>query len=195
VDLKGLAKYDRRHIFTYSGIYELPFGKGKRMATHGVGSALLGGWQLNGLWTWESGLPMSFSASSTSLNAPGNSQFPNVVAPVQILGNEGPGTNWFSISSFANPPAGTIGNAGRNILHGPRLFSINGSVFRRFSLRERMKLEFRAEAYNLTNTPQFDLPDTTLGDAAFGQITTAQGNQAVKVNLNRSLQGSLRLTF
>jgi hypothetical protein len=195
VDLKGLARYDRRHIFTYSGIYELPFGKGKRMATHGVGSALLGGWQLNGLWTWESGLPMSFGASSTSLNAPGNSQFPNVVAPVQILGNEGPGTYWFTPSSFANPPAGTIGNTGRNILHGPRLFTINGSVFRRFTISERMKLEFRAEAYNLTNTPQFDLPDTTLGDAAFGQITTAQGNQAVKVNLNRSLQGSLRLTF
>ena len=195
VDLKGLAKYDRRHILTYSAIYELPFGKGKSLANHGVGSALLGGWQLNGLWTWESGLPMNFSASSTSLNAPGNSQFPNVVAPVQILGHEGPGSYWFTPTSFANPPAGTIGNTGRNILHGPRLFSINGSVFRRFSFSERFKLEFRAEAYNLTNTPQFDLPDTTLGDAAFGQITTAQGNQAVKVNLNRLLQGSLRLTF
>src|SRR5215472_14266366 len=60
---------------------------------------------------------------------------------------------------------------------------------------ERARLEFRAEAYNVTNTPWFDLPDTTLGDASFGQITTAQGNQAVKVNMSRSWQGSLRLTF
>jgi hypothetical protein len=194
-DYKGLTKYDRRHILTYSAIYEVPFGKGKKLATSGVGKALLGGWQLNGLWTWESGLPLSFSASSTSLNAPGNSQWPQQVAPVQILGNVGPGQFWFTPSSFANPAAGTIGNVGRNILHGPHLFNINGSVFRKFSITERLKLEFRAEAYNVTNTPWFDLPDTTLGDAAFGQVTTAQGNQSVKVNQNRSMQGSLRITF
>jgi hypothetical protein len=192
---KGLSKYDRRHILTYSSTYDLPFGKGKRLATRGIGSALLGGWQLNGLWTWESGLPLNFSASSTSLNAPGNTQRPDVVAPVEILGNEGPGTYWFTTSSFANPPANRIGNVGRNILHGPRLFNINGSVFRRFNVTERARLEFRAEAYNVTNTPWFDLPNTTLGDPSFGQITTAQGNQSVKVNMNRSFQGSLRLVF
>jgi hypothetical protein len=195
VDYKGLAKYDRRHILTYSAIWDLPFGKGKGMATHGVPGVLLGGWQLNGLWTWQSGLPLTFSASSTALNAPGNSQKPDVVAPVQILGNYGPGQYWFTPASFANPPSNRIGNVGRDILHGPHLFNINGSVFRRFNISERIKLEFRAEAYNLTNTKWLDLPDTTLGDAAFGQITTAQGNQAVKVNQNRLLQGSLRLTF
>jgi hypothetical protein len=194
-DYKGLTKFDRRHILTYSAIYELPFGKGKKLATRGVGKALLGGWQLNGLWTWESGLPLLFSASSTSLNASGNSQWPQQVAPVQILGNVGPGQFWFTPSSFANPAAGTIGNVGRDILHGPHLFNINGSVFRKFTITERLKLEFRGEAYNLTNTPWFDLPDTTLGDAAFGQVTTAQGNQSVKVNQNRALQFSMRLTF
>jgi len=195
VDLKGLAQYDRRHIVTYSAIWELPFGTGKKMASHGVPGVLLGGWQLNGLWTWESGLPLSFSASSTALNAPGNSQKPDVVAPVQILGNVGPGQYWFTATSFANPPSNRIGNVGRDILNGPRLFNINGSVFRRFNITERIKLEFRAEAYNVTNTKWLDKPDTTLGDAAFGQVTTAQGNQSVKVNQNRLLQGSLRLTF
>ncbi|HWE00421.1 MAG TPA: hypothetical protein VG345_15325, partial [Bryobacteraceae bacterium] len=150
---------------------------------------------LNGLWTWESGLPLLFSASSTSLNAPGNSQWPEQVAPVQILGNVGPGQYWFTQSSFANAPAGTIGNVGRDILHGPRLFAINASLFRRFSITERFKLEFRAEAFNLTNTPEFDQPDTTLGDAQFGQITTEHGSQPVQTNPNRLLQGSLRLTF
>src|SRR5262249_38308709 len=151
--------------------------RGRKYANTGVANALLGGWQLNGLWTWESGLPLNFSAPSTALNAPGNSQRPNVVAPVEILGEKGPGKYWFTPSSFANPPAGTIGNSGRNILHGPRLFNINASVFRRFRVTESVRLEFRAEAYNLTNTPWFDLPNTTLGDAAFGQVTTAQGNQ------------------
>jgi hypothetical protein len=91
--------------------------------------------------------------------------------------------------------ARTIGNVGRDILDGPNLFAINGSLFRRFNLTERFKLEFRAEVYNLSNTPEFDLPDTTLGDAAFGQITTAHGSQSVTVNMNRSWQGSLRLIF
>jgi hypothetical protein len=192
---KGLARYDRRHILTYSGIFDLPFGQGKKIANKGVAKAVLGGWQLNGLWTWESGLPMNFSASSTSLNATGNTQRPDVVGPVEIIGDKGPGKYWFTPTAFANPPAGRIGNVGRNILHGPRLFNVNGSVFRKFQIRESLRLEFRAEAYNATNTPWFDLPDTTLGDAAFGQITTAQGNQSVKVNQNRSFQGSLRIVF
>jgi hypothetical protein len=191
----GVTKFNRPNIFTYSAIWELPFGAGRRWAHQGVGKAVLGGWQLNGLWTWESGLPLLFSASSTSLNAPGNSQWPEQVAPVKILGKEGPGQDWFTPSSFANPAAGTIGNVGRDILHGPNLFAINGSIFRRFNLSERFKLEFRAEVYNLSNTPEFDLPDTTLGDAAFGQITTAHGSQSVQVNMNRSWQGSLRLIF
>ena len=192
---RGLTRYDRRHIFTYSAIWELPFGAGKPFAKSGVAKALLGGWQLNGLWTWESGIPLNFSASSTSLNAPGNTQWPLQVAPVEILGNVGPGTYWFTPSSFKDPPAGTIGNVGRNILHGPHLFAINGSVFRRFNITERIRLEFRAEAYNVTNTKEPDAPDTTLGDANFGQVTTARGNQAVQINPNRLLQGSLRLTF
>jgi hypothetical protein len=191
----GLSKFDRRNVFTYSAIWDLPFGAGKRMASSGIGKAVLGGWQLSGLWTWESGLPLLFSASSTSLNAPGNSQWPQQVAPVQILRNAGPGQYWFTTSSFANPATGTIGNVGRNILNGPRLFAVNASLVRRFSITERFRLEFRAEAFNLTNTPEFDQPDTTLGDAAFGQITTAHGSQAVQTNPNRLWQGSLRLTF
>jgi len=192
--IKGLATWDRRHIFTWSGTYELPFGAGKRWATSGVGKALLGGWQVNGFWTWESGLPLDFTSSATALNAPGNSNRPNLVAPVQILRNVGPGQYWFTTSSFADPGK-TIGNVGRNILAGPRLFNIDASVFRKFNITERWKLEFRAETFNMSNTPWLDRPDTTLGDASFGQVTTAQGTQSVKVNMNRSFQFSLRLTF
>ncbi|HZS51148.1 MAG TPA: TonB-dependent receptor [Bryobacterales bacterium] len=192
---KGLADWDRRHIFTYSGTYDLPFGQGKKWATSGPAKWALGGWQVTGLWTWESGLPLDIITSSTSLNAPGLTNRPNQVAPVKILGNVGPGQYWFTASSFANPPALTFGNVGRNILNGPRLFNIDFSLLRRFRITERVHMEFTASAFNLSNTPWFDRPDTNLQDAAFGQVTTAQGNQAVKVNMNRSMQGSLRLTF
>lgn len=77
----------------------------------------------------------------------------------------GPGTFWFTLSSFANAATGAIGNVGRNILHGPRLFAINGSAFRKFNTTERRKLEFRAEAFKLTNrrssigrTPRWETP-------------------------------------
>src|SRR5581483_11564896 len=109
--------------------------------------------------------------------APGLNHRPNLVGPVQILGNAGPGQYWFTKSAFANPAPLEFGNVGRNILSGPRLFSIDFSVVRRFRIKEGTNLEFNASAFNLTNTPWFDRPNVNLQDAAFGQVTTAQGNQ------------------
>ena len=192
---RGLADWDRRHIFTQSYVYELPFGPGKHWARTGLWNALLGGWQINALWTWESGLPLDIAISNASLNAPGNINRPNVNGPVQIFGNVGPSQLYFNTGAFSAPPPNTAGNVGRNVLHGPRLFEIDSSVFRKIRVTERWNLEFRAEAFNATNTPHFDRPDSNYSDAAFGQITTAYGNQSVQVNENRQLQLSLRLTF
>jgi len=150
---------------------------------------------LNGLWTWESGLPLDIIINSASLNAPGNANRPNVNGPVAILGQIGQGQLYFNKGAFSAPAPNTIGDVGRNILHGRHLFNIDASVFRRFKLTERVNMKFRGESFNLTNTPWFDRPDTNFSDAAFGQVRTAQGNQAVKVNMNRSLQFSMRLSF
>jgi hypothetical protein len=192
---KGLADWDRRNIYTMSAVYELPFGQGKHMLTSGPGKWILGGWQMNALWTWESGLPLDISTSTTSLNAPGNINRPNVNGPVSIPGGIGPGTLYFDTSMFSAPAKGTFGNLGRNVLHGPGLFSIDTSVFRRFPIRERMNLEFRAEAFNVTNRPQYDRPDYVFGDAAFGQVISAHGTQSVLVNSSRQLEFSMRLQF
>jgi hypothetical protein len=192
---RGLADWDRRNIFTQSYIWELPFGQGKRFGQTGPSKWLLGGWQLNGLWTWESGLPLDISTSNASLNAPGNINRPNVNGPVQVYENIGPGQLYFNTSAFSAPAPNTFGNVGRNVLHGPRLFEIDFSIFRKFRITERIGLEFRGESFNMTNTPQFDRPDTVLTDAAFGQVTTARGTQSVQVNNNRQLQFSLRLLF
>jgi len=192
---RGPADWDRRHVFTQSFVYELPFGKGKHWAQSGPANVLLGGWQLNGLWTWESGLPLDISISSASLNAPGNVNRPNVNGSPQVFGATGPGQLWFDTSKFSAPAPNTFGNVGRNVLNGPRLFEIDFSIFRRFRITERTSLELRGESFNLSNTPHFDRPDTNFSDAAFGQVTTARGNQSVQVNENRSLQFSMRLSF
>ena len=192
---RGRADWDRRHVFTQSFVFELPFGPGKRWSLSRASNWLLGGWQVNGLWTWESGLPLDIAISNASLNAPGNINRPVVNGPVQVFGKTGPGQLYFNTAVFSAPPPNTFGNVGRNVLHGPNLFEIDASVFRRFRVTERVSLEFRAESFNLSNTPHFDRPDTNFSDAAFGQVTTARGNQSVQVNENRQLQFSLRLMF
>ncbi|MEO8049189.1 MAG: TonB-dependent receptor [Acidobacteriota bacterium] len=192
---KGLADWDRKHIYTMSASYELPFGQGKHFMTSGPGKWVLGGWQLNALWTWESGLPIDINISPSTLNAPGNINRPNVNGSVQILGNIGPKQLYFDTSKFSAPAAGTFGNLGRNVLRGPDLFGIDASIFRRFPIRERLNFELRAEAFNLTNTPQYDRPGNVFGNSNFGQVTTARGTQSVQVNNARQLQFSLRLQF
>ena len=192
---RGLADWDRRHVFTQSYVYELPFGPGKRWAQSGPAKVVLSGWQMNGLWTWESGLPLDISISAASLNAPGNINRPNVNGTPQIFGAIGPGKLYFDTSSFSAPPPNTFGNVGRNVLAGPRLFEIDFSIFRRFGIGERANVEFRAESFNFTNTPHFDRPGSNFSDPSFGQVTTARGNQSVQVNENRALQFSLRLFF
>src|SRR5262249_45631118 len=157
---RGLADWDRRHVFTQSIVYELPFGQGKRWAQSGPASWALGGWQFNSLWTWESGLPLDMSISSASLNAPGNINRPNVNCTPEYLGSRGPRAIVFDCSTFLGAEATTFGNFCRYVLAGPRLFDIDFSVFRRFRLTERMNLEFRGESFNLSNTPHFDRPNT-----------------------------------
>jgi hypothetical protein len=155
---------------------------------------ILGGWQLNALWSWESGLPLDISTSPASLNAPGNINRPNVNGPVQIFGGIGPGTLYFDKSMFSAPAPNTFGNLGRNVLHAAFIRS-DASIFRRFPIRERMNIEFRAEAFNLTNTPQYNRPVTDFTNSAFGQVISAQGIQSVLVNNSRQLQFSMRFQF
>ena len=83
----------------------------------------------------------------------------------------------------------------RNVLHGPGINTLDTSIFRRFPIRERMNAEFRAEAFNLTNTPQYNRPVQDFTNAAFGSVIAANGTQSVLVNNSRALQLSMRFQF
>jgi len=191
-----LADWDRRHVFTQNYVYDLPAGAGKKFAQSGPAKWILGDWQMNTLWTWESGLPLDiYMSSASSLNAPGNINRPNVNGPVTILGNIGPGQQYFDPSAFSAPAPNTFGNLGRNVLHGPGIFQVDFSLLKKIRVTERVNAELRGEAFNLTNHPLFDRPNSAFGGQGFGQVTTAQGTQSVKVNENRSLQVSLRIMF
>ena len=136
------------------------------------------------------GLPLYFNASGNSLRAPGNTQTPDLVAPVQILHGSGIGNPWFTASSFAAPAANTFGNVGRNYLSGPRFFNLDASLSKSIRFTERYNLDLRLEAFGVTNTPQFYFASnggraagTTLGSSSFGQITSAIGGRQLQLGL------------
>jgi len=188
--------FSRGQTFVQSYVYQLPFGKNKRWLQGGVGRWVLGDWQVNGILTLMAGLPLDFS-TSVSVNSPGNGNSPDISGDVKILKGIGPGTYWFDISNFSLPvnPDKTprFGNMGRYILHGPGFRNLDLSLFRNFQVTERIKGELRVESFNFTNTPIFNLPNLSQGNANFGRvtgtITTNNGGGA------RVVQLGLKISF
>ena len=180
----ALASYDRTHNFQLYGTYLLPFGKGQHMLRQGIAAVIAGGWEVNTVLSRTSGQPFTVSASATSLNSPGNTQTANqVVANVSILGGHGTGQPYFDPNAFAAVTTPTFGNSGRDILRGPGVFNLDASLFRNFAVKERFKLQFRAESLGLTNTPQFAIPGSTLGTATYDVISSSTGERQIRFAL------------
>ena len=116
---------------------------------------------------------MTFTASGTSLNTPGETQTANQVGPVQILHGINTGNPWFSLGSFTQPSGVAFGTSGRNILSGPGLFGLNLALSKTFKLTERFRAEVRAETFNFTNTPQFNNPTTSLTSSSLMDMSQA----------------------
>jgi hypothetical protein len=129
--------------------------------------------------------------SGATLRAPGNTQRPDVSGTPAILGNVGPGQLWFDTSVFSSPAPNTFGNAPRNgVIDGPKFVNLDATLAKLFSFPHGVKGEFRADVFNVTNTPHFDRPGGTYLSATFGQITaTAPGLD------QRSMRFGFRLTF
>ena len=196
---KALAGYDRTHNFQLYGVFDLPFGRGQRWATHGLPSAIFGGWSANPILSRESGLPFSVTSAGNSVNAPGNTQTADQVLPaVNILGGHGPNRPYFDPYAFNPVTSVRFGTSGRDILRGPGLFNLDASLYRNFPLGEHLKLQFRTEAYGLTNTPQFANPAATVSNAAFhnGAITNYNGYDIVSSSAGeRQIRFALKLSF
>jgi hypothetical protein len=146
----------------------------------------LGGWQTYGIWTFQTGRPFTVAllpdidnsnTGRSSLGFGANNR-PNRRASGTVS-NPTP-DRWFNTSVFVTSPFGTFGNSGRNILDGPGLQSFNVSLVKNTTLREAFSVQFRAEAFNLFNRPNFDLPDIFVGSPSFGKITSAQSPRRVQ---------------
>jgi len=182
---RGNSIIDMRHRMTLSYLWELPFGKGRALLNHGgLANVVLGGWQTNGILTVQSGLPFSPVLQTATVNT-GTGSRPDTVGPVSY-----PKTlqKWFDPSAFASPAPYTYGSAGRDILFGPGRWNWDMSLFKNFVIREQTRFEFRAEAFNIFNHPQFGQPNPNIGNPQAGSITSTVGNP-------RQLQMGLRFQF
>lgn len=167
---------DRPQSFHVTGIAELPFGKGKRWVSSGFAAAVLGGWQVNGILSLYSGAPFSVTAPGADLNAPGNTQRADLVKQdVQKFGGTGPGQKFYDPTAFAQVREPRFGTAGFNLLRGPGSVNLDAGVFRRFRITERFDIQFRAEAFNATNTPKFGAPNSDVSSSQFMEVTSTQG--------------------
>ena len=194
---RGLSDFDVRHRVVFSPVAELPFGKGKPFLNDGLASKIVGGFQLSGIFSYQTGRPLTVTDSATNTSGLfGNNDRPNVIANPNASVDSTTGVRthtvaeWFNTHAFAANTPLQFGNAGRNIITGPAYTDLDLTLSRNFPLFERFSGQFRAESFNLLNHPNFFNPLTTgaqFGASSFGSITQA--------NNPRDLQFSLRILY
>jgi hypothetical protein len=184
---------DSRHRLVYSFTWDLPLGKQKKWAGSGWSAAVLGDWQLTGVWALQSGLPFSvgvgFDPANTGLG--GQDARPDRIAHGALPSGQRSINRWFDVSAFQTQAPFTFGNAGRAILDGPGFVNLDFGLDRRFRLTERFSLQLRSEYFNLTNTPQFDQPGG-------GTIVTAGRpllNRADAAIISRTIHDARQIQF
>jgi len=181
----GPSNFDIRHMIKGHVGYDLPFGRGRRFAnTSKALDQAIGGWTLFGDFVAQGGSPFTPSMlvnNSYSLSS-NNLWYPNVVGDPKAVPGGQTINSWFNVNAFASPAPGTFGNMGRNIVYGPKLSAINTSLIKTFTFTERIKLDFSANATNLTNHPSFALPDKSIGPGHIGKITgTSVGSRQMEL--------------
>lgn len=182
------ASIDIRHVYNFSYVYDLPWGRGRRWGGDmgKLANAIVGGWVLDGFVRAQTGRPFNVTSGTDRANVGRTYQRPDVSRNP----NNGPKTpdEWFTRSVFSLPAPFTYGNAGAFIVEGDGIFTVDTSLGKNFAITERHKVELRGEFFNMFNTVRLGGPNTNFSSSAFGQITGA--NQAA-----RQVQLALRYTF
>jgi hypothetical protein len=199
----SLSSFDSRQRLVVSYLYPLPIGRGQLLLPHlsGIANALIGGWGLDGITTFQEGFPMGLTVSNNILGtyAFQGSERPNVVTGCakkisgsmpHRLGGAGSSSTYFNTGCFTNPSNFTYGNESRtdNALRTPGVANWDMSLYKNIPIHENMSFDFRVEAFNLFNRVQFGAPNTQRGSSTFGWITSQYNNP-------RLLQVSGRFSF
>lgn len=193
-DMRGeraISADDQAHRFVASYTYELPWGPGRKFwNSNTLASRLLGSWQVGGLALLRSGLPFGVDSTANTTDSQGGRQRANRIGDGPLSRDQRSLQRFFDTSAFINPPAYQFGNSARNVIRTPGLVNFDLMLGKSFSVTERWRLDFRAEAFNLMNTPAFGFPGATVGTPAFGVISsTLPGTDG------RQIQFALKLNF
>lgn len=159
----GPPDWDRRHVFSLNIVYDLPFFKGSGRLLHST----LGGWSFAGLSILESGFALSPGLSTTTN---GNATRPNAIGNEQKVGKR---SEWFNTANYVEAPFGFYGNASNGSIRGPAEFTGNASLYKTFVAEKKVNIQFKAEAFNLANHPNYDAVSTNSGAGNFGAVTSA----------------------
>jgi hypothetical protein len=178
----GLSGFDVAHRVVASFVWNLPFGKGERFGgdASGVKNALIGGWQMNGIYLWQGGFPITIVAADRGgvLDTFGTNRA-DIVGDIHSGG--GTVEQWFNKAAFAQPALGSFGNSGRSILRGPGINNLDLGIFKNFYLPKNATLQLRVEAFNAFNHPQFLDVSTNISSANFGVVTSARPGRIVQL--------------
>ena len=211
---RGLSSFDTRHRLVVSPLYELPVGKGKLLnINNSFANAIIGGWQVGGIMTLQSGIPETITIGGTdNSNTQTGYDRPNYVSGTNVnASNQAPG-GWYNRAAFVEAPFGSFGNVGRDTAIAPGIFTINAEIHKNFRMpfNEHHQLQFRAEAFNLLNHPNWGQPNANIlaGNAipgapvgtahsSFGTISGLAGqlNGFPATIPMRQLQLGLKYTF
>jgi Carboxypeptidase regulatory-like domain/TonB dependent receptor-like, beta-barrel len=197
----AVAELDIQNRFALGLNYELQWGK----QFAGAKKVALGGWSVNTITVWQSGKPFTIVNSGSGIDNPDGNGFNNRAVPQNANGQDRPNLigdprgsrailHFFNTAAFVPQALGTVGTAQRNVLFGPTFRHVDLSLFKTFTITERLGLQFRAECYNISNTPNFYLnngqPGDSLGNAGFGSISQADPNYTA-----RQYQFALKVLF
>ena len=176
---RGLSDFDARHRFVVSALYELPFHRNQ----------WVDGWQLAAIVQSQSGNPLNIVTTNSTVNGVAGTLRPDVVGPINILGQV---DAWFDTSVFT--PVPRFGNLGRNVVIGPTFNNTDFSITKTTRLAESLRLQLRAEVFDLFNHANFGQPGNVVGSPSFGRITNTRFPTG-ESGSSRQIQFAMRLMF
>ena len=192
---KSRSDQDETHNLRWSTRYELPFGYGKPFLNRGIAARVIGGWAVSGIYSFDSGRPLTVSATNNSHSYDGGSYRPNTtgISP-KVPGGTQIKLNgeYFNPAAFVQPASYTFGDASRHLanINSPYSWNLDAMVEKDTHITERYVATFRAEAFNALNYVNFSGPTTSVSSATFGTIATMS-----QANTPRNIQLSARFTF
>jgi hypothetical protein len=180
----GPSDNDIRHRITWSSVYQIPVGRGRKYNAGAWGNAFLGNWSVGSVLIWHTGPPFTVRTSTNTTQAfSAGALRADVLRDPNLPSSERTVQRWFDTEAFQQPAQYKFGNQGVNMVRGDSRLTINLSVLRDFLITEKVRLQIRGESFNLLNSANFGIPGNVMGNANYGIISSAMPPRQIQLGL------------